>query len=159
MLKRFFYLSVICLMSFSCKSQERFLAISDDFMTCVKNIDTVGFLKLMPQYIGKRSRIKDFYIRCKTISNLLKKYGVPEKQKFIVSNDDMFGKGYTFVTIPIFTGYDTVENLKNFYFTLRFYPDASNDGNHISSYELVMDEIKPHLVTLPVITFPRKKVN
>lgn len=159
MLRRLFCSSVICILSFSCKSQESALAISDDFMTCVKNIDTVGFLKLMPQYTGKKSRIIDFYFRSKTISNLLKKYGVPEKQKFIVSNDDILGKGYTVVTIPIFIGYDTVANLKNFYFILRFYPDDSNNGSHISSYELVMDEIKPHLVTLPVITLPRKKVN
>jgi hypothetical protein len=133
--------AIICLWTiiFSCKEQSPFiknrLKTTEKFMECLRNNTPDKILEYTypdADYKINNKESRDFYVN--KASQLVRKFGLPPKDKWIIKYDPKNNFERLLITIPIFKGHDTLMNLLEADIVIAFPPPQLSDK--IFTYEI-----------------------
>lgn len=131
-MRKIFFSFFISTLIVACSGQNSFvesrLKTADKFVECLSNNTSDEILKFT--YQGVDHKISDresrsFYIN--KAHKFIKKFGLPEKERWIVKYDPQNNFERLLITIPIFKGYDSAFNLLQADIVIAFPPPQISD--------------------------------
>lgn len=140
----------------SCKSQDdnkNRIQTAAKLVEYLKTKDTNSIVHLIgtSDLKGAGKTISFIYDECKLISEYFSRYGYPSIKSFQLKEfpNNMFDN--SIVTIPIFKGRDTTNNLLEAYIEVSFAPPSIIPYNKIKTYRIISNYDNKRFKIVPAI--------